>query len=1145
MDLLSVKLDDRYRFDERRFYLNGTQSLVRLTMLERRRRLVQGANTAVYVTGYRGSPLGAFDQAMVAARKILGDHIVFQPGVNEDLAATAVWGTQQVGVFGEARYDGVSGLWYGKGPGVDRTGDVFKHGNLAGSAREGGVLVIAGDDHTCKSSTTAHQSEFGLIDAMIPVLSPASVAEQIEYGLIGWELSRFTGLWVGMKVVTEIMDSNVSMTADPAISLTAPRDFDMTADGLSLRWPDTPLAQEERLHRRKIPAALAFARANRLDKVMLDAPTARIGIVTVGKSYPDTRQALRNLGVDDERAAALGLRLYKVAMAWPLEPEGVREFADGLTEIIVIEEKRGLVEDQLKQALYGRANAPRVVGKRDEAGDWLFPSNGDLGSDAIAAALGGRIAALTDDVEIAERAERIATSLTAARAPEKLADRPPFFCSGCPHNRSTKTPEGSKAFAGIGCHYLVLPMHRETDGFTHMGGEGANWIGLAPFSTTPHMFQNIGDGTYFHSGSMAIRAAVAAGVNITYKILFNGAVAMTGGQPMDGELNPTLIARQMLAEGVTRVVIVADDTSRYTPADRIADVELHDRSELDAVQRTLRDIPGVTVLIYDQACATELRRMRKRGLAPDPDVTVVINDLVCEGCGDCSAKSNCLSVIPVETEFGRKRAIDQSTCNKDRSCLDGFCPSFVSVSGAKLRKPSSVAGGQAPLSEPKLPALEAPFSILVTGIGGTGVVTIGALIGMAAHMEGKSVRVMDMTGLAQKGGSVVSHIQIAAPGVEILSAHVNVGAARLLIGCDAVVAASPDNLARVSQGQGHIIASNHETTTGQFTRDAEFRLPMTALRRRLASGVEPGRLEVFDAIDLATRLVGDAVGANLLLLGYAWQRGLIPLSRAAIEAAIELNGVAVSLNTAAFDWGRRAAVDMRSVLGAVGSEVQGATQHRLAETVDEIIERRETFLTAYQDAVYAARYRAVVRRVEAAEAVTSAGEHRLTTAVAKTLFQLMAYKDEYEVARLQTDAGFIEGLRGRFDGPVKLTFHMAPPLISKRDVTTGEPKKISVGAWIVPVFKVLARFRGLRGTPLDPFGHTAERKLERRLIDDYVSLVDRQILPFLSPASHRAAVALADAPRAIKGYGHVKARNVEAVESAMVGLLADFQGSMH
>jgi indolepyruvate ferredoxin oxidoreductase len=1126
MEVLQVSLDDRYRLDAAPFYLNGTQSLVRLVMLEQRRRAAEGRKTAIYVSGYRGSPLGTLDQALTAARRRLGEHVVFRPGVNEDLAATAIWGTQQVGVFASGPYEGVSGLWYGKGPGVDRTGDVFKHANLAGSAAQGGVLVVAGDDHTCKSSTTAHQSEFGLIDAMMPVLAPSSVAEQIEFGLVGWALSRFSGLWVGMKVVTEIMDSNVSLAADPVVSLAEPDDFVAPAGGLSLRWPDSPLAQEERLHCFKIPAALAYARVNRLDRVSLDAPNARLGIVTVGKAHADTRQALRDLGVDEARARTLGIRLYKVAMPWPLERSGVLKFAEGLDEIIVVEEKRALVEDQLRQILYGAANAPRIVGKFDEAGGWLFASNGDLGPDVIATALGRRLGSRFGDADAAARAEAIAARRAAMARSARLAERPPHFCSGCPHNRSTQVPEGSKAFAGIGCHYLVLPMERRTEGFTHMGGEGANWTGLAPFASTAHVFQNIGDGTYFHSGSLAIRAAVAAGVNITYKVLFNGAVAMTGGQPMDGALTPGIIARQMLAEGASRVVIVSDAPSRLGRSDAIEGVSIHDRADLDAVQRQLRDVPGVTGLIFDQTCATELRRMRKRGQAPDPNVTVMINDLVCEGCGDCSIKSNCLAVTPVETEFGRKRAIDQSACNKDRSCVDGFCPSFVSVSGAGLRKSKARLAGRSALPEPELAALESPASILVAGVGGTGVVTIGALLGMAAHMEGKAVRVMDMTGLAQKGGAVVSHIQIASPGVELLSAQLALGSARLLIGCDAVVAAAPENRARLSSSQGHVVANRHESITGQFTREADLALPIAALCRQLTEAAG-GRADFIDATDLANRLVGDAVGANLLLVGYAWQKGLVPVSRAALEAAIELNGVAVGLNKSAFEWGRRAAVDLAGVREAASGGPTAARQ-RLSETLEETIARRVAFLADYQDDRYAARYQRQVANIEALERAAVGGELTLTETVARTLFRLMAYKDEYEVARLHAESGFIDRLRDDFDGPIRLTFHMAPPALARRDPATGEPRKMRFGGWVLPMLALLAKGRRLRGTPFDPFGYSAERRTERALIEGYVRMLDNDLAPRLSAANHAEAVALAGAAGAIRGYGHVKARSIAA-----------------
>ena len=1119
----AVALDDRYRFEGGSIYLNGTQSLVRLTMLELRRRHAQGAQTAVYATGYRGSPLGTFDQAMITAAPFLGANIVFRPAVNEDLAATAVWGTQQLGTFGEGRYQGVSALWYGKGPGVDRTGDVFKHGNLAGSSVQGGVLVIAGDDHTCKSSTTAHQSEFALVDAMIPVLAPASVYEQMAYGLIGWELSRATGLWAGLKVVTEIMDSGESLAADPVIELADWRS-EQSFSGLSLRWPDTALDQEERLHRRKLPAAIEFARTNRLDRVVLGNDGAKLGLVAVGKAYADTRQALLALGIDERRAIALGIRLYKVAMPWPLEPSGIRAFARGLDEIVVVEEKRALVEDQVRQHLYGAANTPRIVGKHDEQGAWLFPSNGDLGVDVIARGLGARLLAMTGDTVLAQVLSRMSEVATTSAAIQRLATRPPHFCPGCPHSTSTKLPAGSKAFAGIGCHYLVLPMERETEGFTHMGGEGANWIGLAPFSTTEHMFQNIGDGTYFHSGSMAIRAAIAAGVNLTYKILYNHAVAMTGGQPMDGELTLDRVARQMQAEGARRVVVVSDDPHRYPAGLLPVDVAVHHRDDLDAVQRELRDIKGVSVLIYDQTCATELRRLRKRGKVADPKVSVVINDLVCEGCGDCSRASNCLSVVPVDTEFGRKRAVDLSTCNKDQSCLNGFCPSFVTVEGGSLRKPSLVESDDALLPSPNIAAVPETCSIIVTGVGGTGVVTIGALLGMAAHIEGKAVRVMDMTGLAQKGGAVVSHIQLAPAGAVIAAAKIAAASAQLMLACDLVVASSPDNLSRVSR-TGRIVASDHETVTSLFTRDPAFALPITPLRASLTTAVDPSRASFCDATRLATNLVGDAVGANLFLVGLAWQQGLIPLSFDALQRAIELNGVAVPLNKAAFTWGRRAAIDLPAVERAAAGDA--LDHHRLSETLDETIARRVSFLTDYQDAAYAKQYSEVVAQVAARERAVLSEPADLTAAVARSLFKLMAYKDEYEVARLHTDAGFAAKLKAQFEGPYKLGFHLAPPLFARLDPATGYPRKKRFGPWMYRAFQLLARGRRLRGTPFDVFGYTVERKSERQMVEAYVALIVDEVLPALTPHNHRAGVVLARGPEAIKGYGHVKAKSVE------------------
>lgn len=1133
----AVSLDDRYRFEGRPFYLNGTQSLVRLVLLEHRRRRTQGIAAAVYVTGYRGSPLGALDQELTRAGKQLDPDIVFQPGVNEDLAATAVWGTQQVGTFGEGRYHGVSGMWYGKGPGVDRTGDVFKHANLAGSARHGGVLVVAGDDHTCKSSTTAHQSEFALVAAMMPVLAPASIAEQIEYGLIGWEMSRMTGLWVGLKVVTEIMDSSEVLSCDPELDLKM--DGSPLYDDLSLRWPDTPLAQEERLHRRKIPAALDFARANRLDRRVFGSSDAKIGIVTVGKAHADTMQALADLRLSDERAAALGLSLYKVALPWPLEPSGIREFAKGLDEIIVVEEKRGLVEDQLRQHLYGATGAPVIIGKHDDKGNWLLPSHGDLGTGLIAQAIGERLLRLDANDQVRVSLERLSLATAASGGLPRLAERPPHFCPGCPHNTSTKLPDGSKAFAGIGCHYLVQPMERETQGFTQMGGEGANWVGLAPFTSTEHMFQNLGDGTYFHSGSLAIRAAVAAKVNLTYKILYNHAVAMTGGQAVDGDLTLPRLAAQVASEGVSEVTIVSDDPARYA-GEIGSGVSIHHRDDLDRVQRRLRDVKGVTVLIYDQTCATELRRLRKRGRARDPATSVVINDLVCEGCGDCSRASNCLSVVPVDTEYGRKRAVDLSTCNKDLSCLNGFCPSFVTVEGGTIKKRLVVGQDGLTLPAPPVPDLDNPFSIIVTGIGGTGVVTIGALIGMAAHLDGNAVRVMDMTGLAQKGGAVVSHIQVAREPSAIRAAKIGAGRADLMIGCDLVVAASPDNLGRVAR-TGHVIGNDHETATGSFTRNPDSVLPTKLLTRSVMDAVDPGHAEFCDATDLATRLVGDAVGTNLFLVGYAWQRGLVPVSLAALEEAIRLNGVAVELNRAAFAWGRRAALDLAAVQAATADDEPA--HHRHSATLAEFIARRFDFLTAYQDDKYAQRFSALVAKVSERERVIAPERDELTREVAQSLFRLMAYKDEYEVARLYTASGFIQDLKDRFEGGFRLSFHLAPPLLAKRDPATGHPRKIRLGPWVYTMFRVLARLRRLRGTPFDIFGYTAERKMERQLIKDYVDLIESRILPALAPFNYSHAVYVARTPQVIKGFGHVKMSNLARFHASQEDTLAKFLGA--
>ena len=865
MALAAVTLDDKYVLDQGRVYLTGTQALVRLPMMQRQRDIAAGLNTGCFISGYRGSPLGGFDQALWSARRFIEkSNIHFQPAINEELGATSVWGSQQINLFPGSKYDGVFALWYAKGPGVDRSGDALKHGNAAGSAPYGGVLLLAGDDHTCKSSTLPHQSEYAFMDASIPVLNPSGVQELLDLGLYGWAMSRYSGCWIAFKTIAETIDSSASVEIGPErIEIVQPGDFEMPPGGLNIRWPDQPLDQEYRLHKYKLYAALAFARANRLDRIVIDSPRPRFGIVTTGKSYLDVRQALDDLGIDEAHAAEIGMRVYKVAMSWPLEREGIRHFAEGLEEILVVEEKRAVIENQFKEQLYNWREdvRPRVIGKFDENRNWILPSNGELTPAQIARVIAQRIARFHTSPRIAERLAFLDAKERQLGGNVVPFARTPYFCSGCPHNTSTKVPDGSRALAGIGCHYLAQFMDRSTATFTQMGGEGAPWIGQAPFTETPHVFANLGDGTYTHSGVLAIRAAVAAKVNITYKLLFNDAVAMTGGQPIDGGLTVPRLTRQLAAEGVGRIVVVTDEPDKYPPGvDFASGATVRHRDDLDAVQRELREIAGVTAIVYDQTCAAEKRRRRKRGRFPDPAKRVFINDLVCEGCGDCSKTSNCLSVVPVETEFGRKRAIDQSSCNKDYSCVEGFCPSFVTVHGGELKKRQAGGLGEAglpPLPEPATPPLDEPYGILVTGVGGTGVVTIGALLGMAAHLEQKGCTVLDMTGLAQKGGAVYSHIQIARRPDEIHAVRIAAGGASLLLGCDLVVSASQDALSKLEPGHSRAIINSHETITGDFTRNPDLTFPSGALQRSISEAAGEENVEFLNATDLATGLLGD------------------------------------------------------------------------------------------------------------------------------------------------------------------------------------------------------------------------------------------------------------------------------------------------
>jgi indolepyruvate ferredoxin oxidoreductase len=1145
----AVKLDDKYELEAGRVFLTGTQALVRLPMMQRQRDLAAGLNTAGFISGYRGSPLGGYDQALWRASKFLRrHHIQFTSGLNEEIAATSCWGSQQLNLFPGARYDGVFSIWYGKGPGVDRAGDPFKHGNMAGTAPHGGVLLLLGDDHAAKSSTLPHQSEHAMFSAMIPVLNPAGVQEFIDYGLFAFAMGRYSGCWVSMKCVADTVESSASVDIDPKRTATVtPNDFELPPGGVHIRWPDNWNEQEYRLHRYKIYAAFAFARANRLDRIVSDSPKPRFGIITTGKSYLDVRQALDYLGIDDKLAAQIGFRLYKVGMPWPLEREGARHFAEGLEEVLVVEEKRAIIENQLKEQLYNwRADVrPRVIGKFDEKGEWILPSAGELAPAQIARVIAQRLAPYFTSPHIAERLAFLDAKEKQLKTPHPTARRTPYFCSGCPHNTSTRVPEGSRAAGGIGCHTLALFMDRNNATFTQMGGEGAQWFGQAPFTDTPHIFQNIGDGTYVHSGSLTIRAAVAAGVSMTYKILYNDAVAMTGGQAPEGHLSVAQISRLVEAEGVARIAVVSDEPDKYPASAQFASgTSFHHRDDLDAVQRELRDLKGVSVLIYDQTCAAEKRRRRKRNEFPDPDRRVFINEAVCEGCGDCGTQSNCLSVVPVETEFGRKRAIDQSSCNKDFSCLKGFCPSFVTVHGGKPRKPVPVRGQGADsdpfanLPAPKLPATGAPYNMLVGGIGGTGVVTIGALIGMAAHIEGKGCTVLDMTGLAQKGGAVLSHIRIASRQDDIHAMRIADGDANLLLGCDLVVAAGDESLARLAP-TSRVVVNTFQTITGAFTRNPDLKLPFDALLQSLEDAVGRNGLDRVDATTLATALLGDSLATNLFMLGYAWQKGLVPVSAEAIDRAIELNAASVEMNRRAFRWGRLAAHDLAAVERAAKPAAVPASRNP-SRSFDEIVARRIAFLTDYQDAAYARRYETLVRRVVDAETTRAKGRSGFADAVARYYFKLLAYKDEYEVARLYADPAFLRALRQQFDGDWRLEFHLAPPLAANRDPVSGHLLKRNYGSWMLGAFRVLAKFKFLRGTKLDPFGRTEERRTERRLIEEYETVLV-ELMQRLDADNHPVAVQIATLPEHIRGYGHIKAGSIAAVKRKEADLLACFR----
>jgi indolepyruvate ferredoxin oxidoreductase len=1132
----SITLDDKYRQDQGRVYLSGIQALVKLPMLQHLRDQAAGLDTGGFISGYRGSPLGGLDKELWRAETFLSHHqIHFQPGLNEDLAATAVWGTQQIGLFPNPTKQGVFAMWYGKGPGVDRSLDVFKHANSAGTAPLGGVLVLAGDDHGAKSSTLAHQSEQVFMAAQIPVLNPAGVQELMDYGLFGWALSRYSGLWVAMKAISETVESSASVMIDPwRQSFITPEDVTLPANGLSIRWPDTFLGQEMRLMHHRIPAALAFARANRIDRLVIDSPQARFGICTTGKSYLDVMQALADLGIDAAHAAEIGIRLYKVGMTWPLEQSGIRAFAEGLEEILVVEEKRPVIEEQLKAQLYNWREdvRPRVVGEFDETGAWILPSAGELTPAGVARVIASRIGRFYTSLHIHERLAGLDAKERQLAAIPQGFNRIPYFCAGCPHNTSTNLPEGSQAMAGIGCHFMANWMDRETLTFTHMGGEGATWIGQTPFTSRCHMFQNLGDGTYTHSGSLAIRAALAAKVNITYKILFNDAVAMTGGQPAEGALSVPAIASQVRAEGVERIAVVSDQPTKYPPnAGFPLGVSFDHRDNLDAVQRELRDWPGVSVLIYDQTCAAEKRRRRKRGLMPDPPERIFINEKVCEGCGDCGVASNCVAVVPVETEWGRKRAIDQSVCNKDFSCLKGFCPSFVSVKGARIRRHDAADGQDfATLPAPILPSAAKPYGIVVTGIGGTGVVTVAEVLGMAAHLEGKGVTSLDQTGLAQKNGAVMSHIRVCDDPAKLHAVRIATAQAHLLLACDMVVAAGFETLSKLKPGSSHAVVNDHAAMPASFTHSPDLAYPDKSMHATIREQVKDS-VDFLDATRLATTLLGDALAANMFLVGFAWQKGKLPLGEDAILRAVELNGAMVEFNKQAFLWGRRAAFDLAAVerLAAPVGSVSGHRRRSLS--LDEMIARRMSHLTAYQNEALAQRYHAMIERVRAAERRVAPHAEDLTEAAARSLSKLMSYKDEYEVARLYSDGEFMASLKEQFEDWERLEIHLAPPAL-------GQAKR-RFGPWMLRLMPLLARMKVLRGTLYDPFGYGAERKRERALITEFEHVLEK-VVDHLTPANHPVAVEIATLPRHIRGFGPVKDKAVADYHARLAELTRRF-----
>ncbi len=1143
----NVTLEDKYLFTQETIYLNGIQALVRLPLMQKKLDEQNGLDTAGFISGYRGSPLGGLDINLENASKYLKQsNIIFQPGLNEELGATAVWGSQQTNLNGTQKHDGVFGLWYGKGPGVDRAGDALKHANVAGTSKYGGVLALIGDDHSCKSSTFPHQSEHALIHMFMPLLNPCSIQDILDMGLFGIAMSRYCGLWVGFKCLADMMDSSATVYANQDYKFKTPTDFELPPEGLNIRWPDIPVEQEKRILKYKIPAAKAFARANKIDHLTFDSKTPKIAFVTTGKSYAELLQALRLLKFTKEELDRLGVLIYKVGMVWPLEDQGIKDIAQRVDEIFVVEEKRPLIEEQIKNILFNENKRPLITGKTDPQNKSLLPEHYELSPILIARALLKRLKEHGDVskhmpfMDMLERADMLNNK-------QSPMLRIPYYCSGCPHNTSTRVPEGSRALAGIGCHYMATWIDDKTQTYSQMGGEGVAWIGQKDYVNEKHVFANLGDGTYEHSGLLAIRANIATNSNITYKILYNDAVAMTGGQHLENGLSVDMISRQVAAEGVSKIIVMSDDLEKYKTGhwDFAKNVEFRPRSEIITVQKELRETEGVSVLIYDQTCAAEKRRRRKRGLMHDPKKRVVINEAVCEGCGDCGKASNCVSILPVETEFGRKRKIDQSNCNKDYTCLDGFCPSFVTIEGTDLKKRKKGASKVATaemlqtLPEPKKHDLSTGnWSVLLTGIGGTGVVTIGALLAMASHLEHKGGATMDQIGLAQKGGAVKTYMRFADKPEKIYTAKIGVAQADVIIGADMVVASSSDVLATMKENKTLCILNTNVTQPGQFTKTPDLEIPEHEMMSTIASCTGTDNIRTIDATHLATQLLGDSIATNLFMVGYTYQNGGIPLTEESILRAIELNNVAVEMNKQAFYWGRLAAHNPEMVHAHLLETPHTSVNEK---PLDDLIQHRVQFLTNYQNKSYANNYKAFIDTINALDFDK---EKRLTRAVAFSLSKLMAYKDEYEVARLFTQTDFKEKIDQQFEEGYKLKFHLAPPLFAKRDKDTGHLKKMEIGGWMLSLFQYLAKFKSLRGTKLDIFGYSAERKTERQLIQDYKNAVTTAI-EHMNESNYETVLEIATLPEKIRGFGHVKHANIEIAKTREKELFDRLRQSTH